>query len=91
MSRKHYQVIARLLGDAMADVKCGDSAVHALTKLELSFKREFEADNQAFDGEKFSKAVTEAVKRQLEDREGPADSSVEAALRPEDHEMEQVV
>ncbi len=91
MSRKHYQAIARLLGQAIGNAKCGDGAINLLCELEVSFKREFEADNRAFDGDKFRKAVNESVKRQIEDREGPADSSVEAALRPEDHEMEQVV
>ena len=91
MSRKHYILIAKALGRALADGKLGYSALNILCELELRLKRAFAEDNPAFDSIRFGAAISGAITERLQEVEGEADSSVEAALRPEDHEHEEVV
>ena len=91
MSRKHYILIAKALGRALADGKLGYSALHVLCELELRLKRAFEEDNPAFDGSRFGDAISAAITERLQEMEGDVDSSVEAALRPEGTEHEEVV
>lgn len=92
MSRKHYILVARALGRAIAKAKLGYAPLKCLTDLEVSLKLSFARDNPAFDADRFGDAINEAISTHLEyEEEGEADSSVEAALRPEDHEHEEVV
>ena len=91
MSRKHYIIVASALGRAIARARLGYDPYKCMCELETSLKHAFEHDNPAFDPGRFGKAINEAIGLCVIEAEGAADSSVEAALRPEGTEHEEVV